>query len=148
MPAKGETLRELIDKSLGQERLLAVIASFFAATALLLLALGLYGVIGFSVTERTEEIGVRLALGASPTQVVRSVLQRPFMLVLTGTVLGAALTVGGARLAASVLFGLGPSDPFTLAKSAAFTIAVAALGAAIPARRASRVDPLQALRSE
>ena len=142
VPARGETLRDLIDKSLGQERFLTVLASFFAATAMLQLALGLYGVIGFSVTERTEEIGVRLALGARPGQVVWSILRRPIAHVMTGIALGALLTVVGARLVASVLFNLSPSDPATLTAAAVFMITVAPLAAAVPARRASQVDPL------
>ena len=148
VPAPGERLQALIDRSLGQERLLVVIAGFFAAAALLLLALGLYGVIGFWVTARTGEIGIRLALGARRSQVIWDVLRRPAALVLIGTTLGSVMTLAGARLAGSLLFGLSPQDPLTLAAATTFLVAVAALAAIVPARRASRVDPIVALRCD
>jgi predicted permease len=147
VPIRVETLNAVVERSLGQERLLAVITTSFAVTALILLALGLYGVIGFSVTERTEEIGVRLALGARPTAVAWTILRRPFVLVLIGIGLGGALAQAGARLVSGILYGLGPSDPLTLGAAITFMIGVAVVAAAVPTRRATQVDPLRALRS-
>lgn len=146
--AQMTTLDTVVSRSLGQERVLAVIALFFGATALLLLSLGLYGVMAFWVSERTSEIGVRMALGARRAQVVWSVLRRPFLFVAAGTLIGIAGTFFGSRFIASFLFGLSPQDPVTIVGAALLLMLVAAVAGFVPARRASRVDPVVALRCE
>jgi predicted permease len=148
VPAQITTLDAVVSRSLGQERVLAVIATFFGVTALLLLSLGLYGVMAFWVTERTSEIGVRMALGAQRSRVVWSVLQRPLTFVLAGTVIGIGLTVLGSRFIAGFLFGLSPQDPVTVLGAAVLLMSVAVVAGIVPARRASRVDPVIALRCE
>ena len=148
VPAQMTTLDAVVSRSLGQERLLAVIAAFFGATALLLLSLGLYGVMAFWVSERTSEIGVRMALGAQRSRLVLGVLRRPLTFVLVGILIGIGLTFLGSRLIASFLFGLSPQDPLTILGAALLLVAVACVAGVIPARRASRVDPVVALRCE
>ena len=137
-----------LEAGLGQERLLATIATFFAAAALLLLVIGLYGVMSFAVTARRHEIGVRLALGAGRRQVALSALGPPLRAVALGTVLGVGLTAIGARFAGAFVFGLAPGDPATIAAAIAVIALVATAAAWLPARRAARIDPAVTLRSE
>ena len=148
VPTEITTLAEVANRSLAQERLLALIAAFFGATALLLLSLGLYGVMSFCVTERTSEIGVRVALGAGRGQVVWSVLRRPLTFVLIGAGCGVLTTIAGGRLIAGFLFGLAPQDPLTILGASLVLMAVAAIAGFVPARRAASVDPVVALRCE
>jgi predicted permease len=148
VPVQITTLETLAYRNIAQERLLAVIAAFFAGTALLLLSLGLYGVMAFWVTERTSEIGVRVALGARRTQVVWGVLRRPLAFVLLGTVCGVLATLAGGRLIAGFLFGLAPQDPLTILGAALLLMTVAAVAGFMPARRAASVDPVVALRCD
>jgi predicted permease len=148
VPIQADTLDAIVGRSVGQERLLAIIAVFFGLTALLLLSLGLYGIMAYWVAARTPEIGVRLALGARRSQVVWQVVRRPLALIAIGLLLGIAATIAGGRYASHLLYGLAPQDPLTLAGSIAFLGAVALIAGAVPARRASRVDPVAALRSE
>jgi ABC-type antimicrobial peptide transport system permease subunit len=141
-------LEDVANRSLAQERLLAMIGAFFGGTALLLLALGLYGVMAFWVSERTSEIGVRVALGARRTQVVWGVLRRPLSFVVLGTVCGVLITLAGGRLIAGFLFGLAPQDPLTILAAAGLLMMVTLLAGFVPARRAASVDPVVALRCE
>ena len=117
------------------------------AVALLLAGIGIYGVVAYSVAERTHEIGTRVALGADRGKVVRMVLRRVALLVVPGVALGIAGALAVTRVLASLLFGVEPNDPGTLAGVAALLVSVALIAAVIPARRASRVDPLVALRA-
>jgi predicted permease len=148
VPIDADTLEAIVSRSVGQERLLATIATFFGLTALLLMSLGLYGVMAYWVAARTPEIGVRLALGARRSQVVWHVVQRPLALLAIGLLIGVAATIGAGRYASHLLYGLAPQDPSTLAASIAFLGMVALIAGAVPARRASRIDPVVALRCE
>ncbi len=140
------TLDQLKSESVASTRLRTTLLAVFAALALLLSAIGIYGVISYTVAQRTHELGVRAALGASGAALLRLVIANGMMLTVIGLVLG----VGGAlwltRLLGTLLFGVGSRDPITLTGSAAILLAVALLACYVPARRAARMDPLAALR--
>jgi ABC-type antimicrobial peptide transport system permease subunit len=128
--------------------LLVTLSGFFGVLAGILASVGLYGVIAYMVVRRTNEIGVRMALGASPLAILQMIVAEGAKLVGVGVLVGAALAVVAARAATSVLFGLKPYDPVTLV-AAALVLALAALAATIvPARRAAALDPFMALRQE
>jgi predicted permease len=146
--AEMTTLGELVDRSLNQEKLLARLATFFGLLALSLASIGLYGVLAYSVTRRTSEIGIRVALGARPGSVSRMVLRESLWLVLIGLAAGMAAALECGSLVAAQVYGVQPHDPLTLASAAAFLLLVAILASWIPARRAARMDPLTALRNE
>jgi putative ABC transport system permease protein len=116
--------------------------------ALALAAIGIYGVVAFSVARRTREIGIRMALGATPARVLRFVMGQGLVLSLVGVVLGVAMALASTRILAGLLYGIGPRDPITFAATALGLVAVALLACWIPARRALRVNPLAALRYE
>ncbi|HEX2661559.1 MAG TPA: FtsX-like permease family protein [Candidatus Acidoferrum sp.] len=128
------------------ERLLATLAGFFAALAALLACVGLYGVIALDVSRRRNEIGVRMALGAQQGQVLVIVLEGSLILVAVGIAIGLPATLGAMRVIAARLYGVSALDPATITGSVALMIAVAALAGFLPAYRASRVDPMVALR--
>ena len=142
------SLDEQVDASLTQERIVALLSGFFGGLALILAALGLYGVTSYSVSRRRSEIGIRMALGAAPGSVMRLVLSRVFVLVGAGVVIGGAVSLWASRYVASLLFGLEPRDPATLVGATAVLATVGALAAWLPARRASRIDPAAVLRNE
>jgi putative ABC transport system permease protein len=129
-----------------RERLVAWLSAFFGALALLLAGIGLYGVMSFAVTQRRAEIGVRMALGAAASGVVRLVLGKAFRLVALGLVLGIGASLWAARFVSPLLFGLEPRDVPTLLVAAATLAGICLLAAGLPARRASRIDPAQVLR--
>ena len=129
-----------------QERLVAALSGFFGALALLLAGIGLYGVTAYGVSRRRTEIGVRMALGAEPGRVVRLVLARVAWLVAAGVVIGGAVSLWAAKFLGTLLFGLSPRDPATLAGAALTLVAVGLVTAWFPARRASRIDPTEVLR--
>jgi len=145
---QARTLDEQVDRSLAQERSLARLLAFFGALALALAGVGQYGVMSHSVARRTREIGVRIALGASRRLVLRDVLRRGLVLALAGFLLGAALLPAIARVIASLLYGVSPADPATLLAAALLLAAISLAAAWIPAFRATRVDPAEALRAE
>jgi predicted permease len=150
-PALSLTFQPLagqLDASLIQERITAMLAGFFGALALLLAALGLYGVTAYAVTRRRVEIGIRMALGAAPGNVVRLVLSRVTLLVGIGVAAGAGLSLWASTLVASLLYGLEPRDPLTLSGAVATLAAVGCFAGWLPAWRASRIDPAQVLRAE
>jgi putative ABC transport system permease protein len=122
------------------------VVALFALTALLLAGLGIYGVISYLVSERTHEIGIRLALGAPTRSILRMVLRQGLTLALTGAGVGLACALLVSQLMAGLLYGVSPTDPLTFASVAVVLIGVALLACYIPARRAIRVDPLIALR--
>jgi predicted permease len=139
---------EQIDEALVTERLISLLASFFAALAAALVAVGLYGVVGYSAARRTSEIGVRLALGATRQSVLWLVMREAIVLSLIGVAAGVPAALLGGRMAQSVLYGVKPNDPVTLVLTVLLALAVAALAALIPAVRASRLDPMRALHYE
>jgi ABC-type antimicrobial peptide transport system permease subunit len=139
-------LADQVNASLAQERLLAWLAAFFGALALLLAGLGLYGVTSYMVTRRRMEFGIRMALGAAPRGVITLVLARVSVLVTLGIVGGGVMSLWASRFVASLLYGLEARDLGTLAGSAAVLTIVAAFAGWLPARRASRIDPAEVLR--
>jgi predicted permease len=139
-------LADQVNASLAQERLVAMLSGFFGVLALLLAGLGLYGVTSYAVSRRRREIGIRLAIGAAPAGIVRLVLSRVALLVGTGIVAGAGVSLWASRFIAPLLYGLEPRDPVTLAGAAGMLAAVGMLTGWLPARRASRIDPAQVLR--
>jgi predicted permease len=143
-----DTVEEQLDGVLVQERLTATLASIFGVLAALLACLGLYGVIAYTVARRTNEIGIRLALGAPPAGVLRMILKESMVLVLVGVVIGISLTLAVTRLISAMLFGVSATDPLTIGATTLLLIMVAALASLLPARRAARVDPMVALRYE
>ena len=139
-------LRETVRDFTVQERMLAILSGFFGALALLLAALGLYGVMAYAVSRRRTEIGIRMALGAGPAGAVRLVLGRAAILVGLGVLSGAALSLWASRFVADLLFGLQPRDPGAFLLAAVTLIVSGGVAAWIPARRAARIDPAQVLR--
>lgn len=137
-----------VSAALAQERLVALLAAFFGGVALVLSAVGLYGVTSYAVMRRRGEIGIRLALGAQPAGVVRLVLLRIAALTVAGLAAGVLATLWLSRFIAPLLYGLEPRDPATLVASSVTLAAVAALAGWIPASRASRIDPAQVLRQQ
>ena len=142
------TMADVVNESLMQERFIAQLVSAFSLFALLLACVGLYGVMSYAVTRRTNEIGIRIALGALPANVVRMVMREVALQVALGVGIGLAAAMATTRLVSTLLFGLEPTDPLTIALATLLMIGVAALAGYLPARRASRVDPMIALRYE
>jgi predicted permease len=143
-----KTLATQVDESLAQERLISTLSSFFGLLSLLLAAIGMYGILAYAVSRRTHEIGIRIALGAQPGAVLRMVLRQGLILTLLGVCIGLAASLGVTRLLASQLFGVTPSDPVTFVVAPIMLLTVALLASFIPARRATNVDPLIAIRQE
>jgi len=142
------TLTDQMNERLNQERLIAQLVSFFGALALTLACIGLYGVMAHGVARRTNEIGIRMALGARGGNIAWMILRETLYLVLAGLILGVPAALIGGRLIATQLFDLSPTDPLTLVGAALILALVAMLAGYLPARRASRVNPLNALRYE
>ncbi|HKP85376.1 MAG TPA: ABC transporter permease [Blastocatellia bacterium] len=143
-----KTQAEQVEQSLRMERLFARLLSFFGLLALLLASVGLYGVMAYSVSQRTQEIGIRMALGAETRDVLKMVIRQGMLLAVAGVALGIGSAIGLTRLMKSMLFGVSATDPATFAAIALLLIAVALVACYIPARRAARVDPMVALRYE
>jgi ABC-type antimicrobial peptide transport system permease subunit len=143
-----KTQSEQADESLAGERLFATLSSFFGLLALLLASIGLYGVMSYNVARRTNEIGIRMALGANRIDVIRLVLRETLLLVFTGSIIGMGAAFATTRLIESMLYGLTPNDPVIISLAVLLLLAVAALAGYLPARRASQVDPMVALRYE
>jgi len=143
-----ETLAGKVDTSIEREKLLASLSGFFGALALVLAAIGLYGVMSYNVTLRRNEIGIRMALGAEQSRVLRMVLGEVAVLIGVGLAVGFGSALIATRLVATFLYGLQPNDPWTLAAAGVVLSAVALLAGYLPARRASKVDPMTALRDE
>ncbi|PYR93912.1 MAG: hypothetical protein DMF84_06660 [Acidobacteria bacterium] len=141
-------LAEQVDQSLAAEQLLLRLCVLFGGLALLLACIGLYGVVAYSIAERTTEIGIRVALGATPASVMRGVLRDTLALVVAGIAIGIPAALAAGRLLITFLYGLTPRDPATLAFATLTLLASAALAAALPALRAARIDPNVALRYE
>ncbi|HEX4164700.1 MAG TPA: ADOP family duplicated permease, partial [Bryobacteraceae bacterium] len=144
--SQTRTLVEQVDLSLNREKLLANLAGFFGLLALLLASLGLYGVIAYSVARRTNEIGIRMALGARPATILRGVLSESLVVVGLGLALGLLATLGCGRFVASQLYGISASDPLLIAGAAVLLLTTALAASFLPGRRAALLDPLVALR--
>jgi ABC-type antimicrobial peptide transport system permease subunit len=147
-PARIRPLRSLVDEALAPDRFVAVLLSAFAAVALLLAAVGVYGVTSHAVARRTREVAVRLALGADAARVLRGIVRGVLAMTVAGLAIGLAGSVAVGGVLGRFVFGVGPLDPETLAGTAALLGAVALLAAWSPARRAGRADPVRGLRPE
>jgi putative ABC transport system permease protein len=140
--------KTMIGESMLRDRLMATLSGFFGLLALLLASIGLYGILSYGVASRTKEIGIRMALGAHSGEVLSLILREALLLVLVGVVVGLPVVFASTRFASTLLFGLTATDPLSLAGAALFLFAVALVAGYIPARRATKVDPLVALRYE
>jgi predicted permease len=143
-----EPLDRTLAESIARPRFTTLLLGLFAALALVLASIGVHGLLSYTVVQRTREIGIRLALGAPPPAVLGLVARRGLVLALAGTAVGLLGALALSRLLRSLLFGVGPSDPVTFAAAPLILIAVAFVASYLPARRAARVDPMIALRSE
>jgi predicted permease len=146
--SKVTTLSAVVDASLVQERALATLSAGFGGLALLLAAIGLYGVLAYAVTQRTREIGLRVALGAQRWDVLSLVMGQGLKLALLGAVIGLAGAFGVTRLVSALLYGVTPTDPATFISVSLLLLMVVTVASWLPARRAARVDPMVALRYE
>jgi putative ABC transport system permease protein len=147
-PANFQTMDQLVSQSVAQPRFYALLLAAFALLALILAIVGIYGVVSYSVTQRTHEIGIRMALGAARSDVIRLVLGQGVTLALAGTVLGVLSAYAVTRLMSNLLFGVSTADPMTFVITAAAMMILAPAACLLPARRATRVDPIIALRYE
>ena len=138
----------LVDASLGQARLMMALLGTFAGAALLLATIGIYGAVAYSVEQRRGEIGVRMALGAQTIDVLRLIVEQGMKPVAIGLVAGLAVAIALGRLLTAQLYQISPYNPFVLATVATILAVAALLACLLPARRASRVDPIVALRTE
>ena len=141
-------MNQLVEKSVGSRRVTLILLGAFSALALVLAGIGIYGVISYSVAQRTKEIGIRMALGAGHRDVIRMILLQGARIASAGLIIGIFSAFGLTRYLATLLFTVSPGDPSTFAMVALVLALVALLACYIPARRALRVDPMTALRSE
>jgi predicted permease len=148
MPVDIATLRQRVSKLANQPRFQTLLISFFASTGLALALIGLYGVVAFLVAQRTHEIGVRLALGADRSDILRMVIGRSLRLIMAGTAVGLILALLATRMLSNLLFGVRAHDPVTFVITTLLLVLVALIATLVPARSASRVDPMLALRCE
>src|SRR5262249_14135790 len=139
-------LEQQVDAALVQERVMAVLSGSFGVLALALAAIGLYGITAYTVNRRRTEIGIRMAIGAGPGRVVRLVLRRIALLLMTGVLIGTAISIWASALIAALLYGVAPRDPATLAGAIVTLVCVGALTGFVPAWRAARIDPAAVLR--
>jgi predicted permease len=143
-----KTLATQVDESLAQERLISTLSGFFGLLSLSLAGIGMYGILAYSVSRRTREIGIRISLGAHPGAVLRMVLRQGLMLTLLGVGIGLAASLGATRLVESQLYDTTPTDPVTFVVTPILLLTVALIAGLVPARRATNVDPLIAIRQE
>jgi putative ABC transport system permease protein len=143
-----QTMSERIGGQLAADRMIAVLLSVFGGGALLLAAIGIYGVMGYAVAQRTHEIGIRLALGAEQRDILRLIVGQGMVLIAIGAGIGLAITLAATQVLKSLLFGVSATDPLTFASVIVVLVGVALLACYLPARRATKVDPLEALRYE
>lgn len=149
LPITGvKTLQEQVSSALNQERMVAELSSFFGLLALLLACVGLYGLMSYAVTRRTNEIGIRMALGAQAKDVLWMVMREVLLILGIGIAVGIPIALAGGRLIASLLYDLAPSDPATMAIAPLVLLIVATVAGYLPARRATQIEPLEALRYE
>jgi len=149
VPVTGMTTQtDQVELRMAQERLFALAYAMFGGLALLLASIGLFGVMSYSVSRRTNEIGIRMALGAQRSGVVGMVLRESMLMVAIGVVIGVAAALAAGRLVATVLFGLTPADAWTMAAAVVVMVLVCLAAGYLAARRAARIDPMTALRYE
>jgi putative ABC transport system permease protein len=146
--ADVRTMEEVLGETLGRQRFSAVLLAGFSLTSVLLAAVGIYGVLAYSVSQRTREIGVRVALGAEPGRILRLIVGGGAGLVLAGAAIGVASALALSGVLKSLLFGISPRDPLSFILAPLLLIAVALIAAYLPARRASLLAPMEALRTE
>jgi ABC-type antimicrobial peptide transport system permease subunit len=146
--AKMSTLTDTVDRSLAQMHFVMLSVASFGGLALLLACVGIYGVVSFSVARRTREIGIRMALGAQPSQVFILILRQGIVLTLVGLTIGLVLALGVGRLTGSFLYGVASLDPFTYLTMCATLLLVTVLATSLPAIRAMRINPMMAFRYE
>jgi predicted permease len=143
-----KTIEQMSDRTLVAERATAILSTAFAAAALLLAGIGLFGLMSYTVTRRTREIGIRMALGSQPKAILRMILRETLVLTLAGIAIGAPCALAATRFIARALFGLSPLDPLTLAAASGALFVVGAIAGYLPARRALESDPMTALRCD
>ena len=143
-----KSMEQYLDESVARPRLYAALVTSFAVLAVTLAVIGVYGLLAYIVKQRTHEIGIRMALGAAREDIFRVVLRQGVILVLSGLAIGLVAAVGLRGLVAALLFGVTAGDPLAYAGAAALLLGAACMAAAVPARRAARVDPVLALRCE
>jgi ABC-type antimicrobial peptide transport system permease subunit len=142
------TMNDMVNGKIAQERLVAFLCTAFAVLALLLSAVGLYGVLAYSVTQRTQEIGIRIALGATRERIFRSLFSETALFISVGIAAGLGIALACGRLLRTILYGVSPTDLHIITVAALILAAVSALAAFFPASRATRIDPNTALRYE
>jgi putative ABC transport system permease protein len=148
VPAEFTTMESRLSSSVADRRFTMLVLSLFAVLALTLAAVGIYGVVSYSVAQRTREIGIRMALGAEPASLLAMTLRRSLAVVLAGMLIGGIGAYALTRVMRNLLFEVSPTDPLTLAAVVAVLTAIAGLATYVPARRGTRVDPLITMRSE
>ena len=146
--AQVRMLQDIVDRASDQTSFTMILLAIAATVALLLGAIGIYGVISYIVAQRTGEIGVRLAMGAEPRTVARMILRQGGLVTLLGIVAGLIAALAGSQLIRSLLYGVSPRDPIVFSLTTVALLVIALLACWLPARRASRLSPLQALRTE
>jgi len=142
------TMDEILDRETFQRRVQMVLLAVFAGLAVLLASLGIYGILAYFVGRRTQEIGIRVALGAVPSDVVRAILGQGLYLSAAGVAMGIVVALGVTRVLSRLLFGVTPTDPATFVSVSVLLLAVALAASYVPARRAMKIDPVLALREE
>jgi len=148
IPLEFHTLAEQVNDSMVQERMLALLSGFFGALALLLAMIGLYGTLSYLVAQRQTEFGIRMALGAEPGSILGLVMRSVIAVLAVGVVAGVGISLAATRVLQQLLFGLSPRDAFTIVAAVAVLSVVALIAGYLPARRATKVDPMVALRNE
>jgi ABC-type antimicrobial peptide transport system permease subunit len=142
-----QTLSQIVDRAVSPRRFILLLIGAFAVTALVLASLGIYGVVSYSVSQRAQEIGIRMALGASATHVQWRFVVKTLALTAVGIFLGTLASLGLSRLMASLLYDVSPTDPLTFVAMMLLLIVISAVASHLPARRASRIDPMSVLGS-